>query len=84
MSKKKEAPKSGIRRVTIRMPSDLHKALLRRRDETDESLNDMLVAATARLLGLPVPEIQKGIPGRKPGRGVKRGRCLGEGGTQSK
>jgi hypothetical protein len=53
------------------MPPDLHAALLRRREESGESVNDLLVEATARLLGLPVPEIQKGIPGRKPRRGAK-------------
>lgn len=64
---KKEVPENRIRRVTIRMPGHLHEALLNRRDETGESVNDMLVVATACLLGLPVPTIRKGIPGRKPG-----------------
>jgi hypothetical protein len=71
VARKREPPQSGVRRVTIRMPPDLHAALLRRREESGESLNDMLVEATARLLGLPIPAIQKGIPGRKPGRGAK-------------
>jgi hypothetical protein len=68
VARKKESAPSGLRRVTIRMPHDLHAALLQRREESGESLNDLLVRATAKLLGIPVPEIQKGIPGRKPGR----------------
>jgi hypothetical protein len=75
VAKKKAEPRGSIRRVTIRLPSDLHEELLHRRDETGESLNDMLVEATARLLGLPVPEIQKGIPGRKPRRGSAGGKA---------
>jgi hypothetical protein len=75
--KKKEVPQSGVRRVTIRMPRNLHAALLRRREESGHSLNDLLVEATAKLVGMPVPEIQKGIPGRKPGRGGKRGQASG-------
>jgi hypothetical protein len=69
VAKKKEAPQRGVKRVTVRMPHDLHAALLRRRKEAGHSLNDLLVEATAKLLGLPVPEIPKGIPGRKPGHG---------------
>jgi hypothetical protein len=59
------------------MPHDLHAALLRQREETGQSLNDLLVEATAKLVGMPVPNIQKGIPGRKPRRGVKRGKASG-------
>jgi hypothetical protein len=71
MARKKETPQIGMRRVTIRMPHELHAALLRRREETGQSLNDLVVEATAKLVGKPVPQIQKGIPGRKPGRGGK-------------
>lgn len=72
MAGKKDAQQSAIRRVTIRMPHDIHAALLRRREETGQSLNDLLVEAAATLVGMPVPKIQKGIPGRKPGRKGKR------------
>lgn len=66
VKKKDKNPESGITRVTIRMPSDLHSVLLQRREETGNSLNDLLIEATAKFLGIPVPEMPKGIPGRKP------------------
>lgn len=55
--------------MTIRMPADLHSALLQRREESGHSLNDLLIEAAAKLLGLPVPEIPKGLPGPKPRKG---------------
>jgi hypothetical protein len=64
--RKKQETEGGITRVTIRMPADLHSALLQRREESGHSLNDLLIEAAAKLLGLPVPEIQKGVPGPKP------------------
>jgi hypothetical protein len=73
--RKEEPPQSGMRRVTIRMPHGLHDALLRRRDETRQSLNDMLIEAAAMFLGLPVPQVRKGIPGRKPRRGETGGKA---------
>jgi hypothetical protein len=51
------------------MPADLHLALLHRREQTGHSLNHLLIEAAAKLLGIPVPEIPKGIPGRKPRKG---------------
>jgi predicted HicB family RNase H-like nuclease len=54
------------KRVTIRVPSVLHDALWRRREETGQSLNDLLIEAAAKLVGMPVPEVPKGIPGPKP------------------
>jgi hypothetical protein len=61
-----------LKRVTIRMPHDLHVALLRRREETGRSLNDLLIEAAAHLVGVPVPPMPKGIPGRRPGGLRKR------------
>jgi hypothetical protein len=69
--RKEQEPQGRISRVTIRMPADLHSALLLRREETGHSLNDLLIEAAARLLGLPVPEIPKGLPGPKPRKGGK-------------
>lgn len=57
---------SGIRRVSIRMPTPIHEALLQRREETGQSLNDLVIEAAAKLLGVPVPAVPKGIPGPKP------------------
>jgi hypothetical protein len=76
-ARKKEEPlqQGDLRRVTIRMPADLHAALLRRREETGQPLNDLLVEAAARLVGMPVPQIQKGIPGPKPGQKKGGGRA---------
>jgi len=68
VARKKDAQESAMRRITIRMPHEIHAALLERREVTGQSLNDMLVAAAARLVGISTPRIQKGIPGRKPGR----------------
>jgi hypothetical protein len=70
-SKKQQEPEAALKRVTIRMPADLHSALLQRREETGHSLNDLLIEAAAKLLGLPVPELPKAIPGRKPQKGGK-------------
>ena len=64
-------PTGGMTRVTIRMPSSLHEALLQRREQTAQSLNDLLIEAAAQLLGLPVPHFPKRIPGRKPTRGKR-------------
>jgi hypothetical protein len=75
--KRRDAPGGATRRVTIRVPQDLHAALLRKREETGQSLNDLLIEAAAGLVGMPVPQIQKGIPGPKPGRG-KRGKAASE------
>jgi hypothetical protein len=71
--RKGQEPERGITRVTIRMPSDLHSALLQRREETGHSLNDLLIEASAKLLGLPVLTLPKGVPGPKPGRKKKSG-----------
>lgn len=72
MAKEKEPRAEGeVTRVTIRMPAELHAALLKRREGTGHSLNDLLVEAAARLLGVPVPEMPKGIPGRRPGKRPK-------------
>jgi hypothetical protein len=70
VAKRKVAQESmeELKRVTIRMPHDLHGALLRRREETGQSLNDLLIEAAARLVGVPVPPMPKGIPGRRPGK----------------
>jgi hypothetical protein len=57
------------------MPTSLHEALLHRRKERRKSLNDLLIEAVAKLLRIPVPQIQKGIPGRKPA-GKKKGGAL--------
>jgi hypothetical protein len=65
--KGEQAPQSALKRVTIRVPQDIHDALMRRREETGQSLNDLLVEAAAKFVGMPVPKIPKGIPGRKPG-----------------
>ena len=54
----------------MRIPGDMHAALLRKREETGKSLNDLLIEGVALLLGMSV-KIQKGIPGRKPGQGNK-------------
>jgi hypothetical protein len=70
--RKEQEPQGRITRVTIRMPADLHEALLRRREESGQSLNDLLIGAAAKLLGMPVPEIPKGIPGRKPRKGGRK------------
>ena len=73
MARRKESePKGVITRVTIRMPAHLHSALRQRRVETGHSLNDLLIEAAAKLLGIPVPEIPKGIPGRKPRKGGRK------------
>lgn len=53
-------------RVTIRVPAALHRALWDKRQQTGQSLNDILIEAAATLLGIPVPTLQKGIPGPKP------------------
>jgi hypothetical protein len=53
------------------MPTDIHEALLSRREEAGQSLNDLLIEAAAKLLGVAVPEIPKGIPGRKPRKGAR-------------
>jgi hypothetical protein len=59
---------ADLKRVTIRMPYDLHAALIRRREETGRSLNDLMVEATARLVGVSVPQLAKGVPGPRPKR----------------
>lgn len=71
MAKRKaaEAPEAEFKRVTIRIPPALHDALWKRREETGQSLNDLLIEAAAKLVGMPVPQIEKGIPGPKPKRG---------------
>jgi hypothetical protein len=69
--RKEREPEGRIRRVTVRMPADIHAALLRRREETGQSLNDLLIEASARFVGLPVPAIPKGVPGPKPERKKK-------------
>jgi hypothetical protein len=71
--RKRQEAEGGITRVTIRMPTALHATLLARREETGQSLNDLLIEAAAHLLGVPVPAMTKGIPGPKPGKhGRKR------------
>ena len=72
MARKKSAQESeeGVKRVTIRIPLALHDALWDRREQTGQSLNDLLIEAAAKLVGMPVPQIEKGIPGPKP-RGSK-------------
>lgn len=73
MARRKERePEGRITRVTIRMPADLHAALLQQREQSGQSLNDLLIEAAAKLLGIPVPAIPKGIPGRKPGKQRER------------
>ena len=69
MAKRKVAQESmeELKRVTIRMTNDLH-GRSRRREETGQSLNDLLIEAAARLVGVPVPPLPKGIPGRRPGK----------------
>ena len=64
----KEAVERARSQVADRMPHDLHGALLRRQEETGQSLNDLLIEAAARLVGVPVPPMPKGIPGRRPGK----------------
>jgi hypothetical protein len=57
-----------VKRVTIRIPADLYNALWRHRERTHQSLNDLLIEAIANLVGTPVPQVRKGIPGPKPKR----------------
>ena len=52
-------------------------ALMQRREETGQSLNDLLVEAAAQFVGMGVPAIKKGIPGRKPARGGDAGKGPG-------
>jgi len=66
VKRNEQEPKGRITRVTIRMPVDLHAALLQRREASGQSLNDLLIEAAAKLVGVPVPEIPKRIPGPKP------------------
>jgi hypothetical protein len=70
---KRDEPDRAIRRATIRMPTDLPAALMQRREETGQSLNDLLVEAAAQYVGIGALPIKKGIPGRKPARGANGG-----------
>ena len=57
-----------LRRVTIRIPANLYDALWRYREQSGQSLNDLLIEAIANLVGTPVPQVKKGVPGPKPNR----------------
>jgi hypothetical protein len=71
MGKKKGAPaKTGPVQASIRIPRELHDALCKRREQTGKSLNDLLIEAAANFVGIPVPALPKGIPGRKPRKKV--------------
>ncbi len=61
-------PTDNLRRVTIRIPTDLYDALWRKREQTGKSLNDLLIAAIANLVGTAAPQVKKGVPGPKPKR----------------
>jgi Ribbon-helix-helix protein, copG family len=61
-----DEPGGQIKRITIRIPADMHDALSKHRDMTRKSLNDILIEAIAQLLGRPAPQLAKGIPGPKP------------------
>jgi hypothetical protein len=61
-----QEPADETRRVTIRLPAALHEALLTHRNRVGKSLNDILIDAIAKLVGVRAPQLKKGIPGPKP------------------
>lgn len=58
-------------RVTLRLPASLHDQLSNKRGVSGPSVNDLIVEAVAKYLGVPVPEVSKRLPGRKPRSGQR-------------
>ena len=60
-----------VKQIAVRLPKVLHDALWQRRLETGQSLNDLLIEAAAKFVGIPVPPLVKGVPGPKRKQGLR-------------